>query len=213
MRLIDILQRETASFHRDVDDEVLRVGSSAADYRHFLIKTFGFVAPSERSITTTTDIAKYLDVRRFEKQELLRSDLRALRFGYSQINSLPQCSVPLFETAAEALGWAYVLERSTLAHHTIFVHFAATLPGEVAFASSYLKCYVGSTGEMWRAFAESLDAMQREGKEQAQRVVDGALTAFHFYRRWHELDAPAAQESPAADATPPPNARRPLTAD
>jgi heme oxygenase len=184
MRLVDRLQQETSSLHAEVDDELVKQPVSSRGYQRFLARMYGFVAPLERSISTTPGIEKYVDLRRFNKEELLRRDLLALHYTNHQIDSLPQCSVPLFNTAAEALGWAYFIERSTLTHGSAFRAVASHIPGDVAFASSYLKCYFGAVGEMWRAFGESLDQIAADGE--AELVVEAARSAFKFYQRWRE---------------------------
>jgi heme oxygenase len=83
----------------------------------------------------------------------------------------------------DALGWAFVIERSTLAHPNLFRHLAGAIPGEVAFASSYLKCYFGGVGEMWRSFGEDLEASVGQPSE-ADRLIDASKTGFRHYRRW-----------------------------
>jgi len=184
VRLIDLLDRETADLHREVDNELLASPVSPREYQRYLARTYGFVAPIERSITTTPAIERYADLRRFSKEELLRRDLLALHYTTHQIDQLPQCSVPLFDTPADALGWAFFIERSTLSHPAVFRHLASCIPGEVAFASSYLKCYVGSIGEMWRGFSESLDMLASEVEAARQQVIEAARTAFRFHQRW-----------------------------
>lgn len=183
MRLVDRLNQETGVHHAEVDNELVVHPISARAYQRYLARTYGFVAPLERSVTTTTDIEHFVDLRRFGKQDLLRRDLLALHYSNAQIDALPQCSVPLFNTAPEALGWAYFIERSTLAHGAAFRAVATQIPGEVAFASSYLKCYFGAVGDMWRAFAETLD---RVSDRDASVVIDAARNAFRFYRSWCE---------------------------
>jgi heme oxygenase len=195
MRLVDRLQQETQSLHAEVDEELVKHPVSARVYQRYLARTYGFVAPLERAISTTPSIEKYVDLRRFNKEELLRRDLLALHFTNHQIDSLPQCSVPLFNTAAEALGWAYFIERSTLAHGSTFRAVASHIPGDVAFASSYLKCYFGAVGEMWRAFSDSLDLIEADGEGNV--VLDSARAAFMFYHRWREPD----RERAATDAS------------
>lgn len=184
MRLVDRLNQETVGHHADVDNELVVRPISARGYQRFLARTYGFVAPLERAITTTPDIERYVDLRRFNKEELLRRDLLALHYTTHQINILPQCSVPLFNTAAEALGWAYFIERSTLSHGAAFRAVASQIPGEAAFASSYLKCYIGAVGEMWRAFGQSLDQIGADGD--VEQVVEAARAAFRFYDSWNE---------------------------
>lgn len=184
VRLIDLLNLETADLHPAVDNALLGAEVTPRGYQRYLARTYGFVAPIERSITTTPSIERYVDLRRFNKEDLLRRDLLALHYTPHQIESLPQCSVPLFNTAAEALGWAYFVERSTLDHSAAFRHVASCIPGDVAFASSYLKCYFGSVGDMWRSFGESLDLIASEGEELRQEVLDAARAAFRSYQRW-----------------------------
>jgi heme oxygenase len=186
VRLIDLLDLETAPFHREVDNDLLENPVSPRGYQRYLARTYGFVAPIERSIITTPSIEQYTDLRRFTKEELLRRDLLALHYTTHQIDQLPQCSVPLFDTPAEALGWAYFIERSTLFHQALFRHVASCIPGDVAFASSYLKCYFGSVGEMWRGFADSLDMLVRDDEAARHQAIEGARTAFHFYQRWRK---------------------------
>ncbi len=166
---------------------------TADDYRQFLSRMFGFVVPVERAITEAPHVDRYVDVRRFTKEQLLRRDLLSARMSAAQIAAIRECAVPIFKSGAEALGWAYVIERTTLGHHQLFRHFARTLPGEVAFASSYLKCYFGSVGEMWGAFGVSLDAIAKCGEPDCHETINAARTAFRFYATWRgfdELDEP-----------------------
>ena len=183
MRLVDRLNQETVALHHEVDNELVLRPISPRAYQRYLARTYGFVAPLERSITTTSDIERFVDLRRFNKQELLRRDLLALHYTGHQIDALPQCSVPLFNTVPEALGWAYFIERSTLSHGAAFRAVASQIPGEVAFASSYLKSYFGAVGEMWRAFSQTLDLVEAADGD---LVIEAAGAAFRFYRAWVE---------------------------
>ena len=95
-------------------------------------------------------------------------------------------SMPLFNSPEEALGWAYVVERSTLAHANLFRHLAQVMPGDVAFTSAYLKCYFGAVGENWKAFGTSLSSVATT-VEKEDRLVDAAKSAFRLYRMWRHL--------------------------
>lgn len=192
MRLVDRLNQETVALHAEVDNELVIRPTNPRAYQRYLARTYGFVAPLERSITTTSDIERYVDLRRFNKQELLRRDLLALHYTNHQIDALPQCSVPLFNTVPEALGWAYFIERSTLGHGAAFRAVASQIPGEVAFASSYLKSYFGAVGEMWRAFSQCLDLV---AAADADAVVEAATAAFRYYRAWVEPEPGRADTS------------------
>lgn len=181
VRLIDRLNQATATFHADVDGALISRRVSARTYQRYLARTYGFVAPVERSITTTPSIEKFVDLRRFNKEELLRRDLVALQYTTKGIEALPRCSIPLFDTAAQALGWAYFLERSTRSNNATYRTLASEIPGEIAFASSYIKCYFGAVGEMWSAFECALDLV---AEDETKHVIDAALAAFHAHDRW-----------------------------
>ncbi|HEY5927325.1 MAG TPA: biliverdin-producing heme oxygenase [Kofleriaceae bacterium] len=186
MRLAERINAETSSFHAEADEDTIRLfgAITADDYRRYLMHTYGFVAPVERAIVQVTSAEHYVDLRRFNKQELIRRDLRALRVSEDTIKHLPQCRVPALANAEAVLGWAYVLERGTLGFGNLFRHLATVLPGEAAFASSYLKCYFGAVGEAWRSFLLALDAAGGHGDQHARDVIAAAIAAFRTYRAW-----------------------------
>jgi heme oxygenase (biliverdin-IX-beta and delta-forming) len=183
MGLIEKVGLETEAFQSRAEEDILIASATPTSYREYLARLFGFVLPSERSILSTPKIDSFVDVRRFQKHELLRRDLMALRMTPEQIGSLPLFSVPLFDTPEEALGWAYLIERSTLRHGELYRHLASVIPGEVAFASSYLKCYLGMPGEMWRSYGHALEVFAGD-LQQSTRVLDSAKAAFRCYRAW-----------------------------
>jgi heme oxygenase len=187
-RLIDRVHEATAAFHGAVDAALVSRRVTARAYQRHLARTYGYVAPVERSITTTPDIERFVDVRRFHKEELLRRDLVALQYTTRAIDALPQCSIPLFSTAPEALGWAYFLERSTRSNNATYRALATAIPGEIAFASSYIKCYFGAVGEMWTAFESALDLVP---EPDAKIVIEAALAAFRAYDRWNRTSRSA----------------------
>ena len=190
--LLDRLAEETRSLQEeaDADTDRLVAAGTVESYRTLLQTTYGFVSPLERSLSDTHGVDKFLDPRRLRKHLLLEHDLEVL--GVKELRSLPQCmSVPWFENIHDALGWAYVIERGTLNHPNIFRRLAMALPGEVAFASSFLKCYFGSVGEMWRSFGEDL-AMAAQDVEQENQLLEAARAGYRHYRRWrHTLDGKA----------------------
>lgn len=188
MRLVDRLGEETGAFHDVTDEEVFRLlgAVTAESYRRYLVAMYGFVVPLERSLARTPGIERYIDMRRFQKRELLRRDLMALHMSTLQIDRLPQCAIPWFQTPDEALGWAYPIERSTLHHGDLLLHLAAILPGEIAFASAYLRCYFGAFVETWLSFGCVLDAFACV-PPQARRVVESARVAFQSLRAWRFL--------------------------
>jgi heme oxygenase len=203
MQLLDRLGAETASLHAEVDEDAraLLGAATAADYRRFLICTYGFTCPVERAIADVPGIEKYVDPRRFRKHELLRRDLSGFRMTSDEIGRIAQCTVPLLETRQEALGWAYPIERAALKHTQLYHHLATEIPGDVAFTSSYLKCYFGAVGEAWKSFGRALDTVAAR-PPQARRVVEAARAAFRCYRSW-QLIADQLSAGAAAPPSPP----------
>jgi heme oxygenase len=190
-RLLDRLNEETRELQAEHDAEIHRLLGPIGieQYRKFLARTYGFVRPLERTLVRTPNLNRYLDLRRLRKSELLRQDLDALGMKPEEITALSQCTgIPWFEEVQEALGWAYLVERSTLVYPNLFRHLATIMPGEVAFASSYLKCYFGAVGEMWRSFGDGLDAAVGDPLD-ADTIVESARSCFRAYKRWRsQLD-------------------------
>jgi heme oxygenase len=203
MRLIDRLGAETVPFHADADADVVALlgAASAAGYRRFLIRAYGFTCPVERAMAVVPGIERYLDPRRLRKHELLRRDLSGFQLSADQLGGIAQCPVPVLATPQEALGWAYPIERAALRHTQIFHHLALVIPGDVAFTSSYLKCYFGGVGEAWKSFARALDAAG-DRPQHARRIVEAAHAAFQCYRTWRLAADPLAATAEAPPSYP-----------
>jgi heme oxygenase len=176
--------------------------SSVADYQRYLTRSYGFVSPLERCLLDTQGLGPFLDHRRLRKHLLIEHDLQTLGLKPLEIRSIPQCMwIPWFDNPHTALGWAYIIERSTLAHPNLFRHVATIFPGEAAFAATYLKVYAGTTGEMWKKFAEGLDVASSTPRH-VDLIVDGAAAGYRHFRRWRNtLDGKtlSAPQLPAAD--------------
>jgi heme oxygenase len=183
------LSSETQLHHPDVDADLERLVAepSTQAYRAWLLRQYGFLAPLEAALETTPHFDQALELRPRRKVPRLRSDLLALGVSQPTISAAPTCSsVPAtFSRVSIAMGWLYSVERSILHHGSAFRQLARVLPGDVAFASSYLKCYEGNVGVMWRSFANALDNVCRR-PEDASELVLGAQEAFRYLRRWQQ---------------------------
>jgi heme oxygenase len=91
--------------------------------------------------------------------------------------------IPWFEDPWTALGWAFVIERNALSFPRLFTHLASTLPGEAAFAASFLKMYAGATGEMWQSFSAGVELASASPRH-LEKMVGGATSAYRSFRRW-----------------------------
>ena len=198
VRLLEQLSTATAAFHVEADADVLQLLGpvGVADYWRFLVRAYGFVMPVELAITQVAGLDDVLDIRRFHKHSLLRQDLLAFGMQADEIDRVAQCPVPHLSSPPEALGWAYVIERSTLGHSNLFRHLGLVMPGDIAFTAAYLKCYFGAIGEMWRSFGNALD--HYADTPDSQRLIDAAKTAFRARRTWrrkHDFEQEPPSES------------------
>ncbi len=198
LRVLTRLNDETQVHHADADSDVDRYlfcdGVSSIEYRTYLARVYGFLAPLEAALAMAPDIEQIIDVRGRAKAALVAHDLLALGLTMTEVNELPQClSIPTFRGPAAALGWMYVAERPLLASAVIRGHLSTYLPNEMAAASAYLMCYAGQVGGMWRGLGEAIDRVASTSVI-ADRIIVAAHDAFRAQHRWrtHDLQRAAA---------------------
>lgn len=186
-RMIERLNEETRVHHADVDgdlDPLFRTGSASAHYMMFLIRVYGFEAPLESALSSTPGLDRMVDLKARARASNIAQDLMALGLRANEVAELPMClTIPQFRGAAEALGWMYVSERSTLTHSVVRGHLLTCLPAEMERASSYLQSYAGTAGKRWRQFGAALDEVAHHAVI-ADRVISAANDAFRAQRRW-----------------------------
>lgn len=192
LRVLNRLNVETRLHHAeadaDVDEYLFRPQVSAADYRTFLMRIYGFVAPLEAALLSAPGLDEVVDIRARAKAALIVHDLLALGMTMDEVNALPQCmTMPMFRGPASALGWMYVVERPLLSAAVIRGHLATFLPTEMACASSYFLCYQGQVGALWRELGEAMDRVAYS-KSIEDRIVSGASEGFRMMSRWRKTD-------------------------
>jgi heme oxygenase len=185
--MIERLNSETLPFHAQADadfDILFAPEAPPAHYLMFLTRAYGFEAPLESTLAMTPNLDLMIDLRERQKSGYIAQDLLGLGLRPAEVADVAQCmSIPEFPGAAEALGWMYVVERTTLAHSVIRRHLSTKLPREIRKASAYLSCYTGVVGTRWRQFGTVLDLVGRHPAI-ADRIVAAAQDAFHCQRRW-----------------------------
>lgn len=192
LRVLNRLNIDTRLHHgeadADVDDYLFRPQVSVADYRTFLVRAYGFIAPLEASLRSAPGLDEVVDVRARAKTALIVHDLLALGMTMDELNTLPQCmTMPMFRGPASALGWLYVVERPLLSAAVIRGHLATFLPTEMACASSYFLCYQGQVGALWRELGEAMDRVA-SSRAIEDRVVNGATEGFRVMARWRKSE-------------------------
>jgi heme oxygenase (biliverdin-IX-beta and delta-forming) len=187
VHLDERLELETEELQAEAGGELVALLGrvTSTDYRRFLERTLGFVAPLERSLWATVGLEHLVDMRRFRKQTLLRHDLMGFGLKHDEIESLPRAEIPQLESPAAALGWAYIVERSTLLHVNVFRHLASVMPGDVAYTASYLKAHFGAVRENWKRFADAINSIASDSDE-ADVLIAAARAAFHAHRAWRD---------------------------
>jgi heme oxygenase len=181
------LNLATRRFHADVDEPwlgLLRVNLTIANYRDVLAAAYGLIAPFESACKYTPGLAQLVDFRQLNRAGLIAQDLLALGQTPAQVAAVPTCpGVVMFHGIAEALGWLYVIERSTLLQGSVRRHVVKQLP--VQGACSFLAAYDGHVGDHWVAFGRVLDRAAHDDQI-ANDIVTASCDAFAACRKWFE---------------------------
>ena len=180
------LNLATRQFHADVDEPWLalldkKVG--VADYLNVLVRTYGLLAPFESACRYTTGIPRIVDGQFLQRAGLIAQDLLTLGLSPMQVAVIPTCpDLTIFRSVGEALGWLYVVERSTLLQDGIRRHLLETLP-QVERATAYLAFYEGRANEHWLQLGRLLDRVASEAAVEDE-VIESANKAFATCRAW-----------------------------
>lgn len=188
---------------RRVERELVQLGDAASwlDYRFYLCRMYGFLAPVERALRALPGLGRAVpgaDLRN-TKAMLLADDLASLGVARPLLEQLPQISPPLIDELPEALGWMYVVEAATLEGDQLARHLKRRMPSELGGASAYLHCYGDGLHARWGEFSAAIDAYVA-GAElgTCDRIVLAATDSLIRLHRW--LTPTAACEARAGRA-------------
>lgn len=185
------LNMATRSSHADVDEpwlSLLRSDVTRTAYISVLARTYGFIAPFESACKYTPGVERDVDIRQLSRAGLLAHDLLSLGLEPSQVTQIPHCPrITTFGSLAEALGWIYVVERSTLLFDGIRRHLLRHAPW-AAQACVYLSAYDGTVGENWSAFGRRLDRVGAK-PDVADEIVEASQAAFACATEWFRTRA------------------------
>jgi heme oxygenase len=180
------LNAATRQWHAAVDDswlELLRPTVTVADYLGQLVRTYGLVAPFESACKYTSGLARIIDMRRLQRAGLIAQDLLALDLTPSQVASVPTCpAITMFATIGEALGWLYVIERTTLLADGLVRHVHHTLP-QVIDATRYLETFATQGAEYWQTFGRIVESASTDASV-AREIERAACEAFAIAHDW-----------------------------
>src|SRR5688572_30040705 len=121
------LRQETAPEHAAIEaaSGILHQGLTCDEYRKYLERWFGFLAPLEAELhRARVWDALGLDPNERRKRQHLESDLGELG---STVCALPLAGLPELRGLPEAVGSAYVIEGSTLGGRVLSRHVQTCL--------------------------------------------------------------------------------------
>ena len=150
--------------------------------RQVLVGRFwGLHEGAERALGPTLETVEDLDYPARRRAGLIEADLANL--GGNEPAPLPVCPVEDARSRAEALGFFYVLEGSTLGGKIIRRELAAL--GHDATGLSFLDPYGAEAGERWRSFLAVLRRECPSGEgDLADETVGGAVSGFRHAECW-----------------------------
>ena len=147
---------------------------SAARYGWYLLTMHAVVAAAENAMAGDRRLDSLgLSLGERRKLAWLEADLRNLGLERPAGHFAP--AIPA--DVASRVGWAYVLEGSTLGGRVMLKHMAPRLGLAAQHGARFLAGYGERTGEMWRGFVDALDAIPFEPAER-KACAAGAAQAF-----------------------------------
>jgi len=193
LRMLARLNTETEVHHGDADADldryVFRTEATRAEYRTYLARIYGWIAPLEQALARTPGLDGAIDLPARAKSALLLYDLLALGLTLEEVQDLPQClSIPAFRGPAAALGWMYVAERPTLQAAVVRSHVETSLGRGISASTAYLSCYAGHAGQRWRELALAMEEVA-SSEALADRMALAASEGFRCLLRWKTRDA------------------------
>lgn len=175
---LDLIRSETAALHNRLEHrlDILSRIADPARRRELMGRFWGFYAPVEEALAAPLGATPGLDYDARRKAPTLERDLAALGLRTVDLERFAPPSIP---DQAQALGFQYVLEGSTLGGRVI--RKQAAVRGLAGVGLTFFDVYGVDTGPRWRAFLEVLETRC------AGRAVDaarGACRGFELIEAW-----------------------------
>lgn len=175
------LGQETRAHHPAADRAWLSLaldGATVDAYRAQLTRVYGFEAPLERAFRETPALRGVLDPTHRARSHLLARDLVGLGVAPVDLARIPTRFDPIpFLSAEEALGWMYVVERSTLVHDIVRRSVAA-MTGACAYLSA------GPVASRWFELGRAVERVATTARAFA-KIVDAAVVTLHDHCEWY----------------------------
>lgn len=179
------LDMDTRPYHDELDASFRRLttpGLTRAMFVDALSQMYGFEGSVESAAAYTPRLHAMIDLRRRALSGYLAQDLMNLGITAGQVAQLPQCLIAPFADPAEALGWLYVVERSSVLHETVLRHVEARLP-QSSHGCSFLAASARGTTERWNELECVLDRVGQDPAA-ANRILSAAHDASRCAINW-----------------------------
>ena len=174
-----ILKEKTKSLHDGLEVEfqsskIFDKTYTLENYRKLIYFNYLFLLHFENQVFAlfSPEIADKLNLEKRRKLHLIQNDLSSLNIKKTEPQNLPE-----IKNEAEAFGFLYVMEGSTLGGNVIAKQLSKNSEFQnISF--DYFNCYGDETGFLWKNFKETLDEYIDEN--QYEDVLSGANRAFKF---------------------------------
>jgi heme oxygenase len=192
MSIMSRLREETASNHEQIENNpyakaIMNQTLSLEQYIVYLEKFYGFIKPAERVIAQLTGWGEIgASLRERAKSPLLESDLLALGRTQEEVAQLPECTeLPELYSTAQALGYLYVIEGSTMGGQMITKQVRKFLPEAETEGkgTQYFNAYGTETRAKWAEFRELVE-QSVTSDEAALQTVEAAKRTFTTLEAW-----------------------------
>ncbi|WP_114800043.1 biliverdin-producing heme oxygenase [Moraxella canis] len=172
------LKEETRKTHDIVDQMVMSVKpfDSVENYIKFLNLQSVFhhiVDDIYKNPALNQAIPNLASMARHEAVLTDLSDLKQSAYHFD--GTLPK------PTDAKAIGWLYCAEGSNIGAAFLFKDAKEKLGFDENFGAHHLDAHPDGRGKHWKAFRESLNALNLSTEDQ-DAAIEGALEAFEFYK-------------------------------
>jgi len=155
-------------------------------YRRHLSDIYGFEAAFEAAIAYTPGLVQVMGHKPVTRAGLVATDLLNLGMTPHEIANLPQSAIAPFHDPAIALGWWYVVDKSTRTFSDWYERLAIQMPGCDAFA--YLSS-MRDADDHWVQLGQLLDRIATTAEVEAA-VTQGVHQAVQAERTWYRRTHP-----------------------
>ena len=180
------LRAATSGLHAKLEAglPIARPGAGRAEYAAHIAAMHGWLAPFEANLWRDEWPREIDPAQRARKREWLEADIEVARAdGFLAAASECAAAAPSFDTLAQRIGWAYVVEGSTLGGRVLLARLRHTLH---PWPARFLVAYGNEGASRWRDFLGVVERkLSRPGEiDEASRAAAQAFESLDAWFRW-----------------------------